>query len=431
MHLLAQHDPAHVVEALPAWASAPTGHVSGAAALIPFLPLLGCVLAGLCAAFRVKSKLPAWITVGCLGVSFALTLKMYFDLTGGGGGGEHVGYAVVKAWDWINFQWGGDTAHSLVANFSFYIDSLTCLWMLFVTGLATLIALYASEYMAGDVGAGYCRFFAAFCLFVFSMACLVMGDNLILLYLGWEGVGLCSYLLIGYFYKKPSAVAAAKKAFVMNRIGDLGLAMGIMLTFVQFGTVEYDKLFPMIQQYLAGAVPGPGAGAADPGAPDGGGVRQVGAAVPVCVAPGRDGRPDAGFGADPRRDDGHRGCVPGRPVPAGVPGLGGGPAAGGVGRGADGVLGGDDRDGPVRHQADHGVFDGVAARIHVRRAGRRRRRGGRRARLHPCVLQGPALPRVRRRDARLRRPARSAEALGPCGGCRGGRSCRTPCWWGA
>src|SRR4029077_9326710 len=118
--------------------------------------------------------------------------------------------AVVHLFDWINFESTAQDrttpAHLFIANFSFYIDPLTCLWMLFFTGLATLIALYASEYMSHDLGPGYCRFFAAFCLFVFSMACLVMGDNLILLYLGWEGVGLCSYLLIGYFYKKPSAV---------------------------------------------------------------------------------------------------------------------------------------------------------------------------------------------------------------------------------
>ncbi|MBC7773533.1 MAG: NADH-quinone oxidoreductase subunit L, partial [Pyrinomonadaceae bacterium] len=243
--------------------------VSRSAALIPFLPLLGAILCGVCAIFRVKSKLPAFITVGCIGAAFALTVMMFLGTTGGSGHeangdaetASHTSHAVVKAFDWINFKWGivqsGGTARELIANFSFYIDSLTCLWMLFVTGLGTLIALYASEYMAGDVGQGYCRFFAAFGLFVFSMACLVMGDNLVLLYLGWEGVGLCSYLLIGYFSKKPSAVAAAKKAFVLNRIGDLGLSMGLMLTFVQFGTVEYAKLFPLLGQYLSGAVPTP------------------------------------------------------------------------------------------------------------------------------------------------------------------------------
>jgi len=161
---------------------------------------------------------------------------MYFKI------GDHKW--IVTAFSWIDLSWGvKDQAHQLKANIGFLSDSLTCLWMLFVTGLATLIALYASEYMAHDVGKGYTRFFAAFSLFVFSMACLVMADNLVLLYLGWEGVGLCSYLLIGYFYKKPSAVAAAKKAFIMNRIGDLGLALGIMMIFVQFGTIEYAKLF--------------------------------------------------------------------------------------------------------------------------------------------------------------------------------------------
>jgi len=242
-----------LADAPPAAGAAATavGRAPSALALpIVFLPLLGVILVGLCAAMRVRSKLPAWITVACLGAAFAFTLALYQKT----GGGAEPG--VAHAWDWINFRWGKSTAQSLVANFSFYIDSLTLLWMLFVTGLATLIALYASEYMAHDVGPGFNRFYAAFGLFVFSMACLVMGDNLLLLYLGWEGVGLCSYLLIGYFYKKPSAVAAAKKAFIMNRIGDLGLALGIMLTFVQFGTLEYAKLWPMIQPYAEAALSG-------------------------------------------------------------------------------------------------------------------------------------------------------------------------------
>lgn len=226
-----------------------TGELPKWTLLIPFLPLLGCVLCGVCAILKVRNKLPAVITVACIAGAFAATVGAYMHTMHDG----HAQTAVVKAWDWIRFVWGTEykSPREFIANFSFYVDSLTCLWMLFVTGLATLIALYASEYMAGDVKtAGYARFYVAFCLFVFSMACLVMGDNLLLLYLGWEGVGLCSYLLIGYFYKKPSAVAAAKKAFIMNRIGDLGLSMGLMLTYVHFGTVEYAKLFPLIQTYL-------------------------------------------------------------------------------------------------------------------------------------------------------------------------------------
>ncbi len=215
------------------------------AALIPLLPLLSFALCALCAALRVKSKLPAWITVGCIGAAFGLTVHTYMGVNAGG-----LAPVITHLFEWLNFKWGNAAGQHFIADFGFYLDSLTCLWMLFVTGLATLIALYASEYMSHDVGAGYCRFFAAFSLFVFSMACLVMGDNLVLLYLGWEGVGLCSYLLIGYFYKKPSAVAAAKKAFIVNRIGDLFLALGIMLCWVHFGSVEYKVIFEKVAPYV-------------------------------------------------------------------------------------------------------------------------------------------------------------------------------------
>ncbi|MEM9166739.1 MAG: NADH-quinone oxidoreductase subunit L [Planctomycetota bacterium] len=207
--------------------------------LIPMLPLLAAVLNVGCAVAGVKTKLPAVLTIGSLAGSFVLTAMAYLTLSGETN--------IATAWSWFDLSWssgsGEGPGQTFKADFGFYIDNLTLLWMLFVTGLATLIATYASEYMEHDVGAGYCRFFFAFALFVFSMSCLVMGDNLLMLYLGWEGVGLCSYLLIGYFYKKPEAVAAAKKAFIVNRIGDLGLAIGVFLTFVHFGTVEYAELF--------------------------------------------------------------------------------------------------------------------------------------------------------------------------------------------
>ena len=210
--------------------------------LIALLPLAGLVLCGLCAASRVKSKLPAWLTVACLAASFGLTLHLFLTHFNG----ADTTPMRVLGFRWLHWAWGSGVGESFTSNFAFYVDSLTCVWMLFVTGLATLIALYSSEYMSHDLGAGYNRYFAAFCLFVFSMSVLVMADNLTLLFLGWEGVGLCSYLLIGYFYKKPEAVAAAKKAFIMNRIGDLGLLMAMFSIFTAFGTVEYARLFPMI-----------------------------------------------------------------------------------------------------------------------------------------------------------------------------------------
>lgn len=220
--------------------------------LIPLLPFLGAVLCTIFRALPVRTKLAAWTTVALLAVAFVLSVMGYRDVVSGG-----TGRAIVHGFEWINMTWGAGEGRSLIANFSFYLDPISGLWMLFVTGLATLIALYASEYMSGDTKNGRInRFFAAFCLFVFSMTCLVMGDNLLLLFLGWEGVGLCSYLLIGYFHDKPAAVAAAKKAFILNRIGDVGLSLGIMFTFVAFGSLEYDVIFAKVAEVQEAAAHG-------------------------------------------------------------------------------------------------------------------------------------------------------------------------------
>ncbi|MCB9847609.1 MAG: NADH-quinone oxidoreductase subunit L [Phycisphaeraceae bacterium] len=220
----------------------------GFALLILALPLLASVLCGVYAALGIKGKFPAWSTVVLLAGSFVATLMAAGTVF------QSNAPLIVHGFDWISLKWGNVPGQSLTANFSLFLDQLTVLWMLFVTGLATLIALYASEYMAGD--RGYARFFGFFALFVFMMSCLVMGDSLVLLYLGWEGVGLCSYLLIGFLYKKPSAVAAAKKAFIVNRIGDLGLALGLMLAFTQFGSLEYKEIFRQVAELQAGVAHG-------------------------------------------------------------------------------------------------------------------------------------------------------------------------------
>ena len=202
------------------------------------LPLLAAVLCALCGALRVKSKLPAVITSIALAGAFVVVVRAY------------MAYTVpvqVPIFEWITFSWGPNPFESFTANCALYIDSLTLYWMLFVTGLGTLITIYASEYMEGDRGAGYSRFFFGISIFLFSMAALVMGDNLVMLYLGWEGVGLASYLLIGYNYQRPSAVAAAKKAFIMNRIGDLGLALGIFMLWANYGTLQYSELFAAME----------------------------------------------------------------------------------------------------------------------------------------------------------------------------------------
>lgn len=243
-------------------ANALSGWISGAIAApelswagwILGLPALAAIVCWVCAALRVKNKLPAIVTVAALGGAFGLTLALYFSYTG-----HYHSPVTVHLYDWMRFGWtaeGGSgaafgSAEAFIADFGLYIDGLTLFWMLFVTGLGTLIALYASEYMESDVGGDYCRFFGSVSIFLLSMGCLVMGGNLALLYLGWEGVGVASYLLIGYYYGKPTAVAAAKKAFVMNRIGDLGLLVGIFLVWRHFGSIDFATIFKAVSQPVA------------------------------------------------------------------------------------------------------------------------------------------------------------------------------------
>jgi NADH-quinone oxidoreductase subunit L len=216
--------------------------------LIPLLPLVGAVIAGLFGAKWLKgqSHWPIWIGVGCSAVLSIMLLFGVINLSK-----EHGENAPVKdaasnhlavnvAWfDWIP---AGDptkpgTKEFFDAPAGFFFDTLTCVMLSFVCVIGLLISVFSAGYMKGEDG--YFRFFAYVGLFIFMMTILVMGNNLIVLYLGWEGVGLCSYLLIGYYYERPAAREAAKKAFLVNRIGDFGFALGIMLCFLAFGTVTF------------------------------------------------------------------------------------------------------------------------------------------------------------------------------------------------
>ena len=130
-----------------------------------------------------------------------------------------------------------------------FIDPLTAVMLLVVTGISLLVVIYSRDYMrpSWPPRARYERFFAYLALFVFSM-CAGAGRQLLLLYVGWEAVGLCSYLLIGFYYAKPSAAAAAKKAFLVNRVGGFGFGLGIFLIYVTFGTLEYGPVFQMVHE---------------------------------------------------------------------------------------------------------------------------------------------------------------------------------------
>ncbi|MHA8083870.1 NADH-quinone oxidoreductase subunit L [Aquirufa sp. A-Brett2-15D] len=197
--------------------------------LIPLLPLLGFAINGL-----AYPKLPKQIA-GIIGtipplVAFALSLQLFLNFDGQA--------QILTIADWINVG-------SLKIPFAFQIDQLSILMLLVITGVGTLIHMYSIGYMAHDAGFG--KFFAFLNLFIFFMLILVLGANFTVLFIGWEGVGLCSYLLIGFWNKKNSYGDAARKAFIMNRIGDLGFLVGIFLLIQDFGTTDYQTIFAAIQ----------------------------------------------------------------------------------------------------------------------------------------------------------------------------------------
>ncbi len=215
--------------------------------LIPWIPALAAATIGLISLFRSEwNRFAGALCAGAIGLSFVLTLWL----------SSSVGSGVVESgfYDWISFGSGDNAFH---AGFSWFIDPLTVVMLLVITGIGGLIAVYAHGYMKGDPG--YWRFFAYVALFIFAMTTLVMADNLLLLFLGWEGVGLCSYLLIGYYYEKPKAVAAAKKAFIVNRVGDFGFLLGIFLCYQHYGTLQISTMLEGARETLAAVAHGHGA----------------------------------------------------------------------------------------------------------------------------------------------------------------------------
>ena len=257
--------------------------------------------------------------------------------------------------------------------------------------------------MAHDKSFG--RFFAYLNLFLFFMLLLVLGRSMLVLFVGWEGVGLASYLLIGFWFDDLANARAGKKAFIINRIGDAGFLLGMFVLYQAFGTLNMDSI---------NAAFGIGAAAGGAGQPGGHPAvhrrhRQVGADPAARLAARRDGRPDAGVGADPRRDDGHGRRLPGGAhvgrVPAGARSVGGDRRR----RRGHRVLRRHHRDRADRHQEGAGLLHRLAARLHVPGARRRRLRRGDLPRRHARLLQGLPVPRRRQRDPRARRRAGHAQ----------------------
>ncbi|GAA2510410.1 NADH-quinone oxidoreductase subunit L [Pilimelia columellifera] len=178
---------------------------------------------------RRADKWGHWLGVASVAASFVLGLAMFFQLRGLDNKSVEL-----SMWDFIAV---GD----LKVDFGLLYDPLAAVFVLLITGVGSLIHLYATGYMAHDPGRR--RFFGYFNLFVAAMLVLVLGNNYVMLYLGWEGVGLASYLLISFWYLKPSAATAGKKAFLMNRVGDAGFAIAIFMMFALLGTTQYDEVF--------------------------------------------------------------------------------------------------------------------------------------------------------------------------------------------
>jgi NADH-quinone oxidoreductase subunit L len=203
--------------------------------LIPVLPLAAFLITLIFGKWWIKEQ-SHWLPILALAGSFGLSIAAFIQMHGLE---EPV---VVDFWQWFSVG-------SFQVPFGFQVDQLTTVMLLVVTGVGLLIFIYSKGYMHGDPG--YYRFFAYMSLFAFSMLILVMANNYLLLYFGWEAVGLCSYYLIGYFYHKPEAAAAGKKAFIVNRVGDFGFGLGVMFIFVVFGTLNYTGVFQQVGEGVA------------------------------------------------------------------------------------------------------------------------------------------------------------------------------------
>ena len=216
-------------------------------ALIPLLPFLGFLVnAGL--GRRLSKGVSGGLACLVMLASFAVAVLQVLALAGLPAGGREI---VQTVFTWI-------TSGDFTLDLTFRLDPLSALMILVITGIGSLIHIYSTAYMHEETDAEYARFFSYLNLFVFFMLVLVLGSNLLVMFVGWEGVGLCSYLLIGFYYVKKSAGDASKKAFIVNRIGDYAFVLGTLLAFVTFGTLDFQliaaKATPMAPEAAFGTL---------------------------------------------------------------------------------------------------------------------------------------------------------------------------------
>ena len=203
--------------------------------LIPVFPAIGFMINGFFGRSLGK-KVVSWVGPSVIGLSFLTSILIFFELIGKPPS-ERLFEKVI--FDWV-------VSGSFQTVIGYQIDPLSILMALVVTGVSFFIHIYSVGYMHDDPG--YTRYFTYLNLFVFMMLNLILANNFLLMFVGWEGVGLCSYLLIGFWYEKDSAANAGKKAFVVNRVGDFGFILGIFLLFINFGTLDFTDIFGSLQK---------------------------------------------------------------------------------------------------------------------------------------------------------------------------------------
>ena len=329
--------------------------------LIPLLPFLG-FLVNACFGRRLSKSVSGGVACAAMLASFAVS--------------------VVAVWRWSALAAGrarssrpsspGSRRATSRSPFTLRLDPLSAVMILVVTGIGSLIHIYSTAYMHEETRREYARYFSYLNLFAAFMLVLVLGANFLVMFVGWEGVGLCSYLLIGFWYQKKSAADAGKKAFIVNRIGDFGFILGMLLIFAAFGTLDFQEVARSGRRRCA---PGDDASACM-------------SLVTLLLFVGATGKsaqiplyvwlPDAMEGPTPVSALIHAATM----VTAGVYMIGRNAvlfahapetlAVVAVDRRRDGADGRHDRPGAERHQAGAGVFDRLAARLHVPGDGRRR-----------------------------------------------------------
>src|ERR1700724_3636514 len=365
--------------------------------LIPALPLAGAAVNGVLAYRQAPKPAVTAVALGAPLASLLVAAACIWQYLAGG--------LYPRAVEQVSYAWTPGTVDGLHINVAFLLDPLAVVMLFIVTFVGFLIHVYSVGYMGHDEG--YARYFAYLNLFMAAMLTLVLGNNYLVMFFGWEGVGLCSYLLIGFYYDQEVPPYAGKKACIVNRIGDCAFLIGMFALVARFGTLDFMPIFHRL--------------ATEPrlGMASYAGGLSFAAFVGLCFFIGAIGksahiplyvwRPDAGVGADPRRHHGDGRRLHGSALERDLSADARSVAVRGDLRHRHGAARRHHRHGTERHQEGARLLDGVSARLHVHGGGRRRLPRGAVPRPDPRLLQGAALPRLRIGDPCHGRRAGHAE----------------------